>query len=353
MTKGLKMKKRKPTQITKRSRGLVAALLVLSLGFSLTACSEKQENSVGTDSGDGGGLEKVTVVLDYVPNTNHTGLYVAKELGYYEEAGLDVEIIEPADNVVTTLVATGKADYGISYQEELTYALASEEPLPIKAIATIIQHNTSGFATYKDKNIARPKDFEGKTYAGWGALSEEAVVEAVMKADGGDFSKVDVIISDDVSYNVLKDKIDIIWLFWAWDGIAAEHAGVPINYMELREFDERLDYYTPVIIANGETVNENADRTKAFLAATKKGYEYCVESPKESAAVLHKFADIYDIEMLEKSQEYLADKYIDDAESWGIMRDEVWNRYTEFMMENGLIEKNVQAEDCYTNEFLE
>lgn len=316
--------------------------LCLSLVLSFSACGGKQEED--TD------LQKVTVVLDYVPNTNHTGIYVAKDEGYYKDEGLDVEIIEPADNTVTSLIAADKGDFGISFQEDVTYAKALEEPVPVKAIAAIIQHNTSGFAAYEGKGITSPKDFENKTYAGWGSPSEESVIKAVMEADGGDFSTVQITTaSDSFGYPLLKDEIDFMWFFWAWDGIAAEREGVELNYMPLSDFDERLDYYTPVIIAKDD---QDEELSRKFLAATGKGYEYCVDDPEGAAEILYNNAEEYDLDMLIESQKYLADKYIDDAESWGLMKDEVWDRYTEFMMEYGLIDKSIEADELYTNEYL-
>ena len=114
--------------------------------------------SAKTDSDE---LDEVTVILDYVANTNHTGMYVALDQGMYEAEGLKVNIVEPTEGATATLIAVGKGDFGISYQEDVTIALASKDPLPIKAIATIIQHNTSGFVTAADKDITSPKDFEG------------------------------------------------------------------------------------------------------------------------------------------------------------------------------------------------
>jgi ABC-type nitrate/sulfonate/bicarbonate transport system substrate-binding protein len=154
----------------------IAILSIAIIGtamMGLTGCDNKKNDASKTEpASENHVLTKVTLVLDYLPNTNHTGFYVALNKGYYKEAGLDLKIIEPADNTVTTLIATGQGNYGLSYQEDVTYALTSDDPLPIKAIATIIQHNTSGFASYKGKNITRPKDFEGKIYAGWGRLQK-------------------------------------------------------------------------------------------------------------------------------------------------------------------------------------
>ena len=101
---------------------LLVCLLALLLAFSAAAFAEEE-------------LEDVTVILDYVPNTNHTGMYVALYKGWYEEEGLNVEIIEPTEGATATLIAVGKGDFGISYQEEVTMALTSEDPLPIRAIA--------------------------------------------------------------------------------------------------------------------------------------------------------------------------------------------------------------------------
>ena len=299
---------------------LAAGSLAGCSGASSTASSEAADNTEASDAAqsadntasddDTKDLEDVTVILDYVANTNHTGMYVALDQGYYKDAGLNVSIVEPTEGATATLVAVGKGDFGISYQEDVTIALTSADPLPIKAIAAILQHNTSGFATYEGKGINSPKDFEGKTYAGWGGPGEEAVLKAVMTQDGADFSKLN------------------------------------------RDLDSRLDYYTPVIIANNDTLENKPEMVKKFLAATEKGYEYAIENPDESAEILLKYTPDSSPELLQKSQEYLADKYMEDTDQWGVMKDEVWDNYTDFMVEYGVIDKAIPAADCYTNEFL-
>lgn len=296
--------------------------------------------------------EDVTVILDYIANTNHTGMYVALDQGYYEEAGLNVKIIEPTEGATATLVAVGKGDFGISYQEDVTMALSSADPLPIKAIAAIIQHNTSGFATYADKNIQSPADFEGKTYAGWGGPGEEAVLKALMTSTGADFSKLNMVISDGSGFSALKDKADIMWFFEGWDNVKCKLANFPINYMEVRQLDERLDYYTPVIITSNNMIEKKPEVVRAFLAATTRGYEYAIAHPEESAALLQKYAPDYDLEMLILSQQFLSARYSEDADRWGEMKDSVWDNYTSFLCEYGVIDKEIPASDCYTNEFL-
>ena len=321
-----------------------------SAGEDTSAAAEEtaQEDASSAD----GELEDVTVILDYVANTNHTGMYVALDKGYYKDAGLNVNIVEPTEGATATLVAVGKGDFGISYQEDVTIALTSEDPLPIKAVAALIQHNTSGFVTYADKNITSPKDFEGKTYAGWGGPGEEAVLKAVMTQAGADYSKLNVVVSDGSGFEALKDRVDIMWFFEGWDNVQCELNNFPIHYMPVRDLDERLDYYTPVIIASDNTLENRPEVTKAFLAATAEGYKYAIENPEESAAILQKYAPDYSIELLETSQKYLSSKYMEDTDRWGVMKDEVWDNYTDFMVEYGVIDEKIPASSCYTNEFL-
>lgn len=326
---------------------IVSLGLISTLSLSiLSGCSKKEDKSSE-------GLQDVTMVLDWTPNTNHTGLYVALENGYFKDEGLNVKIVQPLEGSAATLVATGKADFGISYQEEVTYAKTSEDPLPIKAVATVIQHNTSGFASPKSKNITSPKDFEGKTYGGWGSPSENAILDAVMKKENKDFSKLKVLdVGEDDFFTAVNKNVDMMWIFEGWTGIEAKQRGMELNYIPLKDLDERLDYYTPVIISNEKLLNENPELAKKFLNATSKGYNYAVKNPEEAAKILVKHAPEIDENLAIESQKYLAKEYISDAKYWGEMKDSVWNNYTQFLKEYNLIEKDLKASDAYTNEFL-
>lgn len=320
---------------------LGTAAMVMGMGCAVMADDAQSED-----------LKKVTVILDYVPNTNHTGMYVALDKGYYEEEGLDVEIIEPTDGATATLIAQQKGTFGISYQEDVTIALTSEDPLPIKAVATILQHNTSGFVSLADSGIESPADFEGKTYAGWGGPGESAVLEACMTQAGADFSKLNIVISDGTGFEALGKSCDIMWFFEGWDNIIAAMNGCELNYMELRQLDERLDYYTPVIITSDAVIEEDPEMVSAFLRATARGYQDAIDDPDAAAELLYAHVPDYDKEMLKKSQEYLADKYMEDTDTWGLMKDEVWDNYASFLKEYGVISEVLPASDCYTNEFL-
>lgn len=324
------------------SIALAGALMLTTL----SGCSKKEEKSANKG-------EKVTVVLDWTPNTNHTGLYTALENGYYKDQGLDVEIVQPPEGGAASLVASGKADFGISYQEEVTYAKTSDDPLPIKAIAAVIQHNSSGFASPKDKDIKTPKDFEGKIYGGWGSESETAAIKAVMEKTGADFNKVTIAdIGQDDFFTATTNSVDFAWIYEGWDVVQAKLKNFDLNFIPLNQFDKRLDYYTPVIISNETLLNDNPELAKKFMKATTEGYQFAIDNPEEAAKILVKHAPEIDEELAIESQKFLASKYKDDAPRWGEMKDEVWNNYTAFLKEYGLINKDLKPEDAYTNEFL-
>lgn len=327
---------------------IITAILIGIMIFTLAGC-DAPDNNVGENEE----LEKVTVVLDWVPNTNHTGLYVAKDKGYYEEEGLEVEIIQPTEGGSADLIAAGQGEFGISYQEQVTYARTAENPLPVKAIAAIIQHNTSGFASPVEKSIENPKDFEGKRYGGWGSPVEEAMLKALMEKYDADFSKLEMIDigAADFFTSVQKD-VDFAWIYYGWDGVAAELRDFPINFIKLQDVDPQLDFYTPVIIANEELLNNDEELVRKFLRATTKGYEYSIENPEDAVQSLLKFASEIDETIAVESQKYLANEYKADAERWGEMKEEIWSNYAEWMYERGLLNKKLDVKEAFTNDFL-
>lgn len=327
----------------------VITLMLAMAVVALAACQSKEEPKKEEAAKDQ--LEKVTMVLDWTPNTNHTGLYVAQAQGFFEEQGLDVDIIQPGDAGADQLVASGKADFGISYQEGIT--LARTQGVPIVSIAAIIQHNTSGFAAPKEKGIASPKDFEGKTYGGWGSPIEKAVIETIMKADGGDVEKMAIINAGDADFFTMTEKdVDFAWIYYGWTGVEAELRGKDIDMIYLTDYSDKLDYYTPVLSTNEKMIAEQPEMVEKMVAAVAKGYEYAIENPEDAANILLVAAPDLSQDLVINSQKWLADKYQDDAEQWGVQKLDVWKNYADWMTENGVLEGDFDPEQAFTNEFL-
>ncbi|HWI49698.1 MAG TPA: ABC transporter substrate-binding protein [Rummeliibacillus sp.] len=326
---------------------LYVFLLVAILALAGCQSKDKKENATGSKKE----LKKVTVVLDWTPNTNHTGLYVAKEKGFFKEQGLDVDIIQPGDTGADQLVATGKADFGVSYQEGITQARV--QGVPLVSIAAIIQHNTSGFASPIAKNIKTPKDFEGKTYGGWGSPVEKAVIDSLMKKENADVKKVDIINAGDADYfTMVKKDVDFAWIYYGWTGIEAELRGEKLNMMYLTDYSKKLDYYTPVLATNEKMIQNDPETVKAFVKAASQGYQYAIKNPDKAADILIKAAPDLNKKLVKKSQEWLADKYQDDAKQWGEQKLEVWENYANWMSDNKLLEGKFDAKKAFTNEFL-
>ncbi len=293
---------------------------------------------------------QVTVLLDWTPNTNYSGIYAAIEEGFYDEENLSVEVIEAPGSVVQ-MVAAGQAQFGISYQEEVTFARLSD--LPVVSIAAILQQNTSGFASLKEREIETPADFEGKSYGGWGSPVEEATIKALMEQYGADFGEVDIVTTGEVdSLIVIEREADFAWIYYGWTGIEAELKKMELNFIELREEESALDYYTPVLIAGEGLIAGNPELIKRFMHATAKGYQLAIENPELAARHLLAHAPELDEELVMKSQEWLADKYQADAETWGFQARETWEAYSRWLYEYELIEEIPNVDESFTNEFL-
>ena len=320
----------------------ISKILILCLILVLVvSCGKSKSN------------QKIKIVLDWVPNTNHTGLYVAKDLGYFKEEGLDVEIVQPPEGSTTALIGAGGAEFGISFQDTLAKSFAKENPVPVTAVAAILQHNTSGIISLKEKGIDSPKKLEGKKYATWEDNIEQAILKKLVTDDKGDFSKVKLIpytITDVVTG--LKTDVDAVWVYYAWDGIATERAGLQTNFLKIRDYGEELDYYSPVIIANNDFLKKNPEIAKKVLKAIKKGYEYAMKNPEESAKILVKNSPELDINLVTASQKWISKEYQSDAREWGIIDGNRWNRFYEWLYKNKAVEREIPKDFGYSNEYL-
>ena len=337
---------------------ILRVLLFSLLVILAVACGKKDSQGNGGNGekkSNESPSKKISIVLDWTPNTNHTGLFVAKELGYFKEEGLEnVEIVQPPEGSTTALIGAGGAQFGISFQDTLAKSFSSDNPVPVTAVAAIISHNTSGIISVKDKGIDSPKKLEGHKYATWDDEIEKAILKKIITDDGGDFKKVKMIpntVTDVVT--ALKTDIDAVWVYYAWDGIATELAGLQTNFLNFADYGKELDYYSPVIIANNDYLKKNPEEAKKVLKAIKKGYEYSIKNPKEAAKILVKNAPELKLELVTASQEWLASKYTSYATEWGVIDQKRWDLFYEWLFKNGLIKKEIPKGYGFSNDYLE
>ncbi len=327
--------------------GLIS-ILILSI-VVLTSCSSNEPSNENPQEN----FDKIRIVLDWTPNTNHTGLYVAHAKGFFADQGLEADILQPPEGGAETLVGGGKAEFGISFQDTLAPNNASETPIPVTAVASIIQHNTSGIISLKEDGIDTPSKLAGHTYATWDMPIEQAIIKKITEDDGGKFEDINMVpstVTDVIT--ALKTDIDAVWVFYAWDGIATKVNNLETNYLNFADYGTELDYYCPVLIVNNDYAKTNPELVKKALTAIKQGYEYAIENPEDAAQILLNEVPELDADIVVESQKWLADQYIADAEKWGYIDQDRWDSFYGWLYENNLIENEIPEGTGFTNEYL-
>lgn len=349
-----------------KSRILILITLVLLFMLTFTACGDKEKikapngdvkaqnnTEENSDSNTPLDKEKLRIVLDWTPNTNHTGLYVADANGYFAAAGLEVEIMQPPEGSTTALVGAGGAEFGISFQDTIAPTFASDNPMPITAVAAIIQHNTSGIISMKELGIDTPAKLAGHSYATWDSPIELAIIKKIVEDDGGNYDDVKLIpntVTDVVT--ALQTDIESVWVYYAWDGIATKNAGLDTNYLNFADYGTELDYYSPIIIANNSYLENNPEIAKKFLDAVRLGYEYAISNPEDAANILLTAVPELDETLVTESQKWLADQYKAEVTRWGYIDPLRWDAFYAWLYENALIEKEIPSGTGFTNDYL-
>ncbi|MBQ6399320.1 MAG: ABC transporter substrate-binding protein [Clostridia bacterium] len=306
---------------------------------------------------ESGALEPIVFCLDWTPNTNHTGLYAAQALGYYREAGLDVQIVQPPENGALLMCAAGQAQFAVDAQDTMAASLDLENPLGITAVAALLQHNTSGILSRAGEGLDSPKGLENKVYATWDSPIELAMLRYCMEKEGADFGTLKLIPNNitDEPAALAAHQTDAVWVFYGWSGINARLSGVPCDYWDFASLGSELDYYTPVILANNDFLRDSPETARAFLAATKKGYEYAIAHPREAADLLiagDTTGSLSDArELVYASQDWLSARYQADAPVWGRFDPERWNGFYAWLYQNGLMSHDLTGLG-FTNDYL-
>jgi ABC-type nitrate/sulfonate/bicarbonate transport system substrate-binding protein len=304
----------------------------------------------------------LSVALDWVPNTNHTGIFVAMQQGWYDAEGLDVTILPYAQgNAPDVLVAAGKADFGIATEQAVTLARAGGRP--VVSVAAIIQKNTSAFVALRESGLDRPVKLQGKRYAGFGSPFEEPVIETVLKCDGASEGKVQVITANVFGFDALVAKqADFVWIFQGWEGVQAKRQNVELNTMSPLDYCVP-NYYSPVLVTSDQVLKDKADAVRGFMRATSRGFELATSDPDQAADLLIKAApsgSFPDVALVKESARWLAPKYAEGKTHWGEQDLQVWTDYPKFMLKSGrvkdasgaLLTSELDYPSFFTNEYL-
>ena len=281
---------------------------------------------------------KITVQLDWTPNTNHLGIYAALAQGWYEDAGLDVEILPYTDVAPDTIVAAGQADFGISFPPQLVFSRAAG--LDVISVAAVMQRSVTELAVLDSSDIRRPRDFDGRVYAGFGLPYEEPQISTVIKADGGKGDFETAILSTAAYEAIYNRRADFTEIFTAWEGIEAEMRGIKLRTFRYDNYGVP-DIYSVIIIANTSKIGERSDDYKKFIDITKRGYEFAAQQPAEAARLFLEYPALRDLfpepEMVRRSAAMLAPIYIGGAEGWGQQDEAKWDAYADWLIGSGVV----------------
>ena len=371
----------------RRSRGALAAPLVLVIVMSMLAAACGSPAPDASEPAPPGASEPapsaapsapsssaastpatpvvpvtVRLALDWTPNTNHLGFFVAQEKGWYEEAGVSLDVLPYGGTAPEALLAAHQAECGISFQDSMTFAVAAGAP--IVSVMAILQHTAQDIAVLADSGIERPKDLDGKIYAGFGYPNEVPTLQSVIRADGGT-GAFDVVTLDTAAYEALYSKrADFVITFAAWEGIEAAQRGIDLRTFRFTDFGFP-DFYQVVLACDRDWLARDPVTAKAFVSATARGFGFAALNPDEGAAILvSSNPGIFDTnpDLPKASATYLAEQrlFMDPHAGVGTQTLETWSGYSGFLYEQGLLVDGQGAAlasppdygALFTNEFL-
>lgn len=296
----------------------------------------------------------VSFALDWYPNANHAGIYMAVANGYFEDADLDVEIFVPADpTTVLQTVGAGRDTFGVTYQNDVLQARQND--VPVQSIAAMVQHPLNSIMVLESSDIESPADLAGKTIAMAGVPSDEAYLETVLANYDLTMDDVETVnVGFDLMPAILSERADaVIGVYWTHETILAEHEGYPVRYFRIEEHGVP-DFYELVIVAGEETIAEQPDVVSAFLGAMRQGY-FDAEADLDGA-LQHLIEEspelVEDVER--EGLDLLAPLWTDEGTiPWGTQTAERWDAYTSWAQEEGLIDENIVADDAWVDLFPE
>ncbi|PGT90708.1 ABC transporter substrate-binding protein [Bacillus sp. AFS040349] len=328
-------------------------LMCLCLVFGLiTACGTN--NSTSTEANEETkDLKDVSIMLDWYPNAVHSFLYIAKEKGYFEDEGLNVDIQFPANPTdPINLAAAGKITLGISYQPDVIIARANQD-VKIKSVGAIVRSPLNRVIFMEESDIQSPKDFEGKTVGFPGIPLNESLIQSMVKADGGNPENVEMIdVGFELGSSIVSEKVDaVIGAYINHEVPVLAYEGHNTRNINPTEYGVP-SYYELVAVTSDKTWEEEQESIAAFWRAATKGYEFTAEHSEEALEILLNNQDEANFPLVKEveteSLEILL-PLMKSENGFGSQDQEQWESTISWMKEAGLITTEPEAEDIFVN----
>lgn len=302
-------------------------------------------------------MRSLHLALDWTPNINHIGFFIAKRKGFYTNEDIDLTISTPGqDNYQVTpakKVELGEADLALCPLESILSYQSKKAPFDLKAIATIFKEDLSAITVKKETVIKRPRHLDGATYASYKARYEDHIVQEMIKNDGGE-GTIKVVYPEKLGIwnTLLTNTYDATWIFLNWEGADTRVKEAGLTYFKMKDY--QIPYsYSPVIATSAELIHTQSGALTSFLEATKQGYLYAVTHPKEAIEILreqlteedHTYIDLDNSLSLSKDS-------FGNEDNWGVMEPENVQKFLDWIKEKGLENHHFTIETIMTNALL-
>ena len=321
-------------------------LLLACFAMILAGCSDKG------DAKESNELEEISIMLDWYPNAVHSAIYVAKEKGYFEDVGLDVEIIMPADtNDPLKLAATGKVDLAISYQSQLLVSRA--EDIPVISVAALVRHSLDAIMYKEESGIQSPKDLEGKRVGYPSTTVSEAIVATMVAHDAGDVQQVKMTdVGWDLMPSLATDQVDaVVGAYINHEMVLLEKEGYKIDLLKLDDYGVP-DGYELVVVTGEKTLDKKKEQITKFWQAVAKGHEDVKSNPDAGLEVLFNHENDsfpLDLDVEKESLNVLLPLMEDDGVKFGQQEQDSWDKTADWLYETGVIKVKLDASEAFVN----
>ena len=331
----------------------LCVMLAAVMCLSFTACGSSDNKT--EESGDG--LKEINVVLDWYPNGIHTFIYDAIEKGYYEEEGLKVNIQFPSNsNDALSLVAANRAEIGMYYMNDIISTRTNQD-VPVKAIAAVVQQPMNIFLSLEDKGIKTPADLEGKMIGYAGAELNKAIVKYAIEQNGGVYDDSKLV---DVGFELMSamttGQVDATIGCMKYHEVPQmESEGFKLNYFSTADAGVP-SLYEFVFIANDKMIDEDPETLEAFLRASKKGYEDMKADPDAALKVLLDNQNAENFPLDENVERQSIATCLPAMASEGSpvfsMKPEVWEESINWLYDLGIVKEKVDVSEVMTTELI-
>jgi putative hydroxymethylpyrimidine transport system substrate-binding protein len=331
-------------------RLMLVLAAVMALGVGAAACGGDDDDDSGGDSGTTTAQAKdATLVLDFIPNAVHAGIYTAQAQGYYEDNGINLEIIQPTSTADTLrLIDAGKADIGIA--DGIDLAGQIDQGREAKGVMAILQRPPGGLITLESEGIESPAGLAGKTVGVTGVPSDNAILDTIMADDGSSSDDVDVVTIGFNGVQALEaGKVAAFTGFIPADGVQVDEDGFPTKSFALDEYGGPA--YPGLVAFSTETkIADDPDLMQGFVDATIKGYQETLEDPAQGVDDLVSETQGVDTQLATAQ----LDAYIPlmgDSDSYGQFSNDSLKELSSFLVDNDLAKQPIAPDRYATNEY--